>query len=180
MLFLIPGNWQRRQFALDWQVASRLPWGVLLLFGGGLSLAAAVAGSGLASEIAQGVTLLPVLPVLVLILIVSGAIILLTEITSNTATVTVMVPLLVGASAALVTTQGGVLDSRYLVISATLAASCAFMLPVATPPNAIVFSSGRIKIRDMVRAGLWLNLFALILIPLFILTWGRWILGIGQ
>ena len=179
-LFIIPVNWQRRQFALDWQIAVRLPWGVLLLFGGGLSLAEAVTSSGLAKAIAQGVTLLPALHVLMVILIVAGVIIILTEITSNTATVTIMVPLLIGAAGALAMTQGGKFDVQYLVIPATLAASCAFMLPVATPPNAIVFSSGRIKIRDMMRAGLWLNFFALILIPLFMLTWGRWILGIGR
>ena len=109
-------------------------------------------------------------------LIVTGVIILLTEVTSNTATVTIMVPLLVGVSAALITDG----DSRLLIIPATLAASCAFMLPVATPPNAIVFASERIKIRDMAYAGMWLNLLGLILIPFYVLTWGRWILGIGQ
>ena len=147
-LFAIPVNWQRREFALNWQVASRLPWGVLLLFGGGLSLAEAVSSSGLAAAIAQGVTLLPSLSPLIPMLIVTGVIVLLTEVTSNTATVTIMVPLLVGVSATLIT--GG--DSRLLIIPATLAASCAFMLPVATPPNAIVFASERIKIRDMAYA----------------------------
>ena len=175
-LFLIPVNWQRREFALDWQVASRLPWGVLLLFGGGLSLAEAVSSSGLAAAIAQAVTLLPSLSPLIPMLIVTGVIVLLTEVTSNTATVTIMVPLLVGVSATLIV--GG--DSRLLIIPATLAASCAFMLPVATPPNAIVFASERIKIREMAYAGMWLNLIGLALIPLYVLTWGRWILGIGQ
>ena len=175
-LFAIPVNWQRREFALDWQVASRLPWGVLLLFGGGLSLAEAVSSSGLAAAIAQAFTMLPSLSPLIPMLIVTGVIVLLTEVASNTATVTIMVPLLVGVSAALIT--GG--DSRLLIIPATLAASCAFMLPVATPPNAIVFASERIKIRDMAYAGMWLNLIGLALIPLYVLTWGRWILGIGQ
>ena len=175
-LYAIPVNWQRREFALDWQVASRLPWGVLLLFGGGLSLAEAVSSSGLATAIAQAVTMLPSLSLLTLMLIVTGVIILLTEVTSNTATVTIMVPLLVGVSAALITDG----DSRLLIIPATLAASCAFMLPVATPPNAIVFASERIKIRDMAYAGMWLNVLGLILIPFYVLTWGRWILGIGQ
>jgi len=175
-LFVIPVHWQRREFALNWEVASRLPWGVLLLFGGGLSLAAAVASSGLAEAIAQAVTLVPSTSVLLPMLIVAAVIILLTEVTSNTATVTIMVPLLVGIAGTLVASG----DSRLLVIPATLAASCAFMLPVATPPNAIVFASERIKIRDMAYAGMWLNLLGLILIPLVVLTWGRWILGIGQ
>ena len=174
-LFVIPVHWQRREFALNWEVAARLPWGVLLLFGGGLSLAAAVASSGLAEAIAQAVTLVPSTSVLLPMLIVAAVIILLTEVTSNTATVTIMVPLLVGIAGTLVASG----DSRLLVIPATLAASCAFMLPVATPPNAIVFASERIKIRDMAYAGMWLNLLGLILIPLVVLTWGRWILGIG-
>jgi sodium-dependent dicarboxylate transporter 2/3/5 len=175
-LFVIPVHWQRREFALNWEVAARLPWGVLLLFGGGLSLAAAVASSGLAEAIAQAVTLVPSTSELLPMLIVAAVIILLTEVTSNTATVTIMVPLLVGIAGTLVASG----DSRLLVIPATLAASCAFMLPVATPPNAIVFASERIKIRDMAYAGMWLNLVGLILIPLVVLTWGRWILGIGQ
>ena len=175
-LFVIPVHWQRREFALNWEVAARLPWGVLLLFGGGLSLAAAVASSGLAEAIAQAVTLVPSTSVLLPMLIVVAVIILLTEVTSNTATVTIMVPLLVGIAGTLVASG----DSRLLVIPATLAASCAFMLPVATPPNAIVFASERIKIRDMAYAGMWLNLIGLALIPLYVLTWGRWILGIGQ
>ncbi|MFP6621093.1 MAG: SLC13 family permease [Pirellulaceae bacterium] len=175
-LFVIPVHWQRREFALNWEVAGRLPWGVLLLFGGGLSLAAAVASSGLAEAIAQAVTLVPTTSELLPMLIVAAVIMLLTEVTSNTATVTIMVPLLVGIAGTLVASG----DSRLLVIPATLAASCAFMLPVATPPNAIVFASERIKIRDMAYAGMWLNLVGLILIPLVVLTWGRWILGIGQ
>ena len=162
-LFVIPVDGRKGEFALDWQSARRLPWGILILFGGGLSLAAAVAGSGLGDWIGRQVADLERVSTLGLIFAVSVTVIFLTEVTSNTATATTFLPILGGVAVGL-----GV-DVYLLLIPATLAASCAFMLPVATPPNAIVFGSEQLAVRDMMKAGWWLNWIAAALIPL--LTW---------
>jgi sodium-dependent dicarboxylate transporter 2/3/5 len=151
-LFFIPTGRQRGEFLLTWEHAERLPWGVLLLFGGGLSLADAVAESGLASWIGDSLTVFDSWPVLVLVVIVTLLIIFLTELTSNIATAATFLPLV----AALAVSLGQ--PPLLFAIPAVIAASYAFMLPVATPPNAIVFSSGAISIPEMVRAGIWLNL----------------------
>ena len=150
LLFILPaGDGERR--LMDWETAETLPWGVLLLFGGGLSLADAVRTSGLAEAIGGAVGGLG-LPVVAMVLVVVTVIIFLTELTSNTATAAAFLPLV--ASVAV-----GLGESPYLLaIPAALAASCAFMMPVATPPNAIVYGSGYVTIPQMVRAGLWLNL----------------------
>ena len=152
LLFLIPSGRTRGDSLLTWRYAERLPWGVLLLFGGGLSLAAAVADSGLAQGIGDALGGLEALPVIVLVLSVTLVIIFLTELTSNIATAATFLPVV----AALAVSLGQ--DPLVLAIPAVLAASFAFMMPVATPPNAIVFSSGYITIPQMVRAGLWLNM----------------------
>lgn len=143
---------------IDWATAERLPWGVLVLFGGGLSLAAAVQANGVAEFIGAQAGWLRDLPPLVLVLAVTVAVIFLTELTSNTATTATLVPVL----AALAVGMG--IAPELLIVPATLAASCAFMLPVATPPNAIVFGSGAITLPEMARAGLWLNLVGIGLI----------------
>lgn len=136
LLFLIPANVQERTFLLDWQTANKLPWGVLLLFGGGLSLAGVIGASGLAEWIAQSLGGLDMLPLILMIGLVALVITFLTEITSNTATAAAFLPLL----GALAVAQG--LPPQMLAIPAAIAASCAFMMPVATPPNAIVFGTG--------------------------------------
>lgn len=164
VLFVIPVDTRRGQFALDWSVATRLPWGVLLLFGGGFSLAAAVARSGLAEWIGSSITALDDWPPLALVTVVVTLMIFLTELTSNTPTAAAFLPILFGAA------QAMALDPLLLLIPATLAASCAFMLPVATPPNAIVFASGEVPIRAMIRAGIWLNLVGIVLIPIYVAT----------
>ncbi len=156
LLFAIPVDRQRH--ALDWETARKMPFGVLLLFGGGLSLAAAVDGSGVAAFLGSRARDLEGLDPLLLIVIVASATIFLTELTSNTATAATLVPIL-GALA-----PGLGVDPFVLVLPAAVAASCAFMLPVATPPNAIVFGSGRVTLREMSRAGLWLNLIAVAVI----------------
>jgi sodium-dependent dicarboxylate transporter 2/3/5 len=143
---------------LTWSYAERLPWGVLLLFGGGLSLAAAVADTGLATWIAGSLSSLQNWPVLLLVLAVTVMILMLTELTSNIATTATFLPLV----AALAVTLGQ--NPLLLAIPAVLAASGAFMLPVATPPNAIVFGSGQLTIPQMVRAGIWMNLISVALI----------------
>ena len=169
LLFVIPVNWKERIFAIDWETARQLPWGVLLLFGGGLSLAGAVKSSGLAAWISgQFPTDLP-LPILVVL--VTTTIVFLTELSSNLATVNVFLPVL----GALATARGE--EPQWIVIPAAIAASFAFMLPVATPPNAIVFGSGKVLIGEMIRAGIWLNLLSVLLIPLYIFLVGAWLLG---
>jgi sodium-dependent dicarboxylate transporter 2/3/5 len=155
-LFVIPSG--RGDFLLTWRYAERLPWGVLLLFGGGLSLAAAVADSGLADWIGASLSGLDAWPVLALVLVVTVLIILLTELTSNIATTATFLPVV----AALAVSLGQ--NPLLLAIPAVLAASCAFMLPVATPPNAIVFGSGHLTIPQMVRAGIWLNVVGVLVI----------------
>ncbi|OEU62387.1 MAG: anion transporter [Desulfuromonadales bacterium C00003094] len=160
LLFLLPVDWRCRRFVMDWQWAARMPWGVLVLFGGGLSLAAGFESTGLSSWIGGQVILLQEAPLLVLLLAVTALIIFLTELTSNTATAAMAMPVL--AAVAIGLRQNPLL----LLIPAALAASCAFMLPVATPPNAIVFGSGYITIPQMVRSGLGLNLLSILLITL--------------
>ncbi|MEZ6135527.1 MAG: SLC13 family permease [Pirellulaceae bacterium] len=158
LLFLIPVSITRRQFTMDWSTAERLPWGILFLFGGGLSLAAAVKTNGVAEFIGSQAGIFGELPPLVLVLIVTASIVFLTELTSNAATTASLVPVLAALAPGL-----GV-HPYLLIFPATIASSFAFMLPVATPPNAIVFGSGAITIPQMVRAGFWLNLMAIIFV----------------
>ncbi|MHB0775593.1 SLC13 family permease [Halomonas sp. WWR20] len=159
-LFLIPSGTQANTRLIDWDDAQKLPWGVLLLFGGGLALAGAIKSSGLAEWIAEQLSVFGALPLLLLIGIIVLVIIFLTEVTSNTATAAAFLPLL-GALALS-------LDMNPLLVTvpAAIAASCAFMMPVATPPNAIVFATGHMKIQSMIRAGLFLNIAGTILVTL--------------
>jgi sodium-dependent dicarboxylate transporter 2/3/5 len=163
LLFVIPAR-RRGERLLGWSETKRLPWGVLLLFGGGLSLAAAVESSGLAAWIGAGLEGLRGLPALWVVLAVVGTVILLTELTSNTATTATFLPVVAAVAAGLGE------DPLLLVLPTTLAASCAFMLPVATPPNAIVYGSGQVTIPQMARAGVWLNALFLALLTLAAFT----------
>ena len=158
LLFLIPAKAATR--ILDWSDSKDIPWGVLLLFGGGLAIAAGFQSSGLSTWIGDQLTILDGLHML---LIIGGAtllIMMLTEITSNTATATMILPV-VGALAVAID-----IHPFALMIPCAMAANCAFMLPVGTPPNAIIFGTGKLKIIEMVKAGFWLNVFATILIVL--------------
>jgi solute carrier family 13 (sodium-dependent dicarboxylate transporter), member 2/3/5 len=157
-LFLIPVSLRTGTFLLDWRTAETLPWGVLILFGGGLSLAAAVARTGLAEWISRVFTGIADWPTILIILAVSAVVILLTELTSNTATAAAFLPVMVALA------LGIGQNPLLFAIPTVIAASCAFMLPVATPPNAIVFGSSFINIRHMVRAGLVLNVVFLLLV----------------
>jgi solute carrier family 13 (sodium-dependent dicarboxylate transporter), member 2/3/5 len=152
-----------RETLLDWEWARRIPWGILILFGGGLSLAGAITRSGLALWIGEALQWAGTLPLLVLLLLVSGVVVFLTELTSNTATAAAFIPILAGLAIAV-----GI-DPLTLTVVAALAASCAFMLPVATPPNAIVFGSGMIRMDQMVRAGFVLNLIVIVVVPLLVM-----------
>jgi len=160
LLFILPVSWSKGQFALDWETARKIPWGVLVLFGGGLSLARAMDQSGLANWIGGAVGALEAVPVLVLIAFTALLVIFLTEMTSNTATATMAMPIMAGAAIGL-----GI-EPLLLMTAAALAAAMAFMLPVATPPNAIVFASGYITIPQMAKAGLFLNLLGVVVISL--------------
>lgn len=155
-LFALPSGTGDR--LLDWETARTLPWGVLLLFGGGLSLAAAVQTTGLAEWIGTQFEATQALPALVIVGLVVTVIVFLTEMTSNTATAAAFLPVLGGL--------GLGLDPFAVLAAAALAASCAFMLPVATPPNAIVYSSDLLSVRDMARAGIVLNLIFIVLLTL--------------
>ena len=159
-LFLLPINIKQRIFTMDWETAEKLPWGILLLFGGGLSLAASVQANGVAEFIGSQAQLFGKLPPIVLVLAVTSAIVYLTELTSNVATTASLVPVLAALAPGL-----GV-HPYLLIFPACIASSCAFMLPVATPPNAIVFGSGAITIPQMVRAGFWLNLVSIALVTI--------------
>jgi sodium-dependent dicarboxylate transporter 2/3/5 len=158
VLFLLPLDLRRGVFLLDWSWAQRVPWGVLLLFGGGLSLAAAIQRTGLAAWTAQALQGLSAWPLLLVVLAAVALIIFLTELTSNTATAAVFLPILASVA------KGMGYDPLVLVVPAAVAASCAFMLPVATPPNAIIYGSDRLTIPQMARAGLFLNLLFIVLI----------------
>lgn len=151
VLFATPVNLRRREFALSWESARQLPWDILVLFGGGLSLASAIAQTQLANWIGSNLTGLAGLPVWVSVLVVTVTIIFLTELTSNTATAAAFIPIV----AALAVGVGA--RPVLLAMPAALAASCAFMLPVATPPNAVVFAGGYVSIPQMARAGIVLN-----------------------
>ncbi len=158
ILFLAPVNLRKGEFALSWESARGVPWEILVLFGGGLSLANAVARTQLADWIGSNLGVVQGLPVWVAVLVVTLTIIFLTELTSNTATAAAFIPIV--ASLAVAVGAPPVL----LAAPAALAASCAFMLPVATPPNAVVFSGGYVTIPQMARAGLILNVVFTVLI----------------
>jgi solute carrier family 13 (sodium-dependent dicarboxylate transporter), member 2/3/5 len=151
-LFLIPSRLRQGEFLLDWAATAKLPWGILILFGGGLSLAAAVTRTGFDQYIGLLVVGFDAWPTVLLLAFSVLMILLLTEMTSNTATAAAFLPVL-GAAAV------GIGENPLLfLVPAAVAASCAFMLPVATPPNAIVYGSGLLTIPMMIRAGGWLNL----------------------
>lgn len=160
LIFLLPTDWQRWQFVVVWKDARRLPWGILILFGGGLSLASGISDSGLADWIGSAFEFLDGFNVILLIMLAALTIIFLTEVTSNTATAAAFVPIL--ASVAI----GMGHDPMLLAIPAAMAASCAFMLPVATPPNAIVYGSGLISMPQMARAGLLFNVLMVFIITI--------------
>ena len=161
VLFIIP-NGKKSAALITWPEAVKLPWGILLLFGGGMALASGFEVSGLAAWIGNQLTSLIGVSIFILLLVLIASVNFLTEITSNMATTAMLLPVLVALAT--------VLDVHpyLLLVSATLAASCAFMLPVATPPNAVVFGSGYLNIEDMVKKGIWMNIISIILVTLIV------------
>lgn len=158
-LFLIPSG-KSKQPLLTWSDTHKVPWDIILLFGGGMSLAAGFEHSGLADWIGAQFTALNGISLILVLVIIVASVNFLTELTSNLATTAMLLPVLISVAA-----STGI-PPFYLIVGATMAASCAFMLPVATPPNAVVFGSGYLKISEMVRTGFWLNLISIILVTL--------------
>jgi sodium-dependent dicarboxylate transporter 2/3/5 len=161
VLFIIPASEKGKKIII-WQDAVKLPWGILLLFGGGMALALGFDKTGLAAWIGGQLTLLEGMSLFLLILILIAAVNFLTEITSNLATTAMLLPVLIPLAI------GMEVHPYLLLVSATLAASCAFMLPVATPPNAIVFGSGYLSIEDMVRKGIWMNIISIAVLTVIV------------
>ncbi len=160
-LFVLPVNWKKGTFILHWNDTKNLPWGILLLFGGGLSLAAAMEETGLIQLIAGSASEQKELSIFWIMLLLSFTMLMLTEVMSNVALVTVMIPVVAGIALSLGE------NPLLLTIPITIAASCAFMLPMATPPNAIMFASGNIKVNQMIKAGIYLNIISVMMILLF-------------
>jgi len=158
LLFLVPSGRQRHERLLDWHTAQQLPWEILLLFGGGLSLAAAIAASGADAPLTAMLSGFETVPVVVVILMLAVLVVFSGELTSNTAAATALMPVL----GALCAARG--LDVLPVFMVATLASSCGFMLPVATPPNAIAFGTGFVPMRQMMHAGLAVNLIGIAVI----------------
>lgn len=171
ILFAVPVDVGGRVFALDWATMRELPWGTLLLFGGGLSLAAAIDATGVGDYLGEQVRALAGATGWVLAVCVTAIVVFLTELTSNTATTAALVPILARLAPAL----GA--DPLQLIVPTAVAASCAFMLPVATPPNAIVFGTGHVGMRDMMRAGLWLNILGIAIVSGLTLATIEWAFG---
>ena len=158
VMHIIPNG--KGKTLLTWENAVKIPWGVLLLFAGGIAIAKACIESGLSQQLGVALSGISALPLILMIGVVCLAVTFLTEVTSNTATATLLLPIL--AATAIVTA----IDPRLIMIPATISASFAFMLPVATPPNAIVFGNGALTVKDMMRQGLVLNLFGVVVVTL--------------
>jgi len=159
VLFIIPAN-RSGEPLIKWNEAVRIPWGIILLFGGGMAIAKGFQDTGLATYLGGQMTFFDGLPLFVLLLLVITCVNFLTEVTSNLATTAMMLPVL----APLALTLG--INPYLLMVACTSAASCAFMLPVATPPNAVVFGSGYLRIPDMVRTGFLMNMLSIIIMAL--------------
>ena len=169
LMFMVPLSFSQKTFVLPWDDAERLPWGILILFGGGLSLAKALEKVEIVQMISDAVTHYQGVPYWLIIIILTTLVIFMTEVMSNTALATIMIPVVISIG------QGLNIDPLLLAIPVALAASCAFMMPVATPPNAIVFSSGHIRMKEMTRAGIFLNVISIGIILLTATTVVRWL-----
>ncbi len=165
LMFIVPVDFGRGKFLMDWDDTLRLPWGILILFGGGMCLAKGMEKSGIIEVIGQYVAQNSELGLLALIAIVTTIVLFMTELMSNVALVTIFIPVIIGVA------NGLGINPLYLVIPSTIASSCAFMMPISTPPNAIVFASGHIRIKDMMRAGILLNIVSIMILVLI----GMWL-----
>ena len=164
LMFFFPLDLKKGKFLLDWKYTEKLPYGILLLFGGGLCLARAMEITGIIEFVGNYISEKGPYPFWILVLLLTAVMLYMTEIMSNVALVTIFLPVVIGIA------QGLNIPGLMLVAPVTIAASCAFMMPISTPPNAIVFASGHISIKDMVRAGFWLNLISIAVMLLFAVT----------
>jgi sodium-dependent dicarboxylate transporter 2/3/5 len=171
LMFITPIDIKSSTFILEWGDMKNLPWGILLLFGGGLSLAQAMADAGLVQLIGDQIAQQGNLSTGALIVTLSGLSMFLTELMSNVALTTIFVPVVLGIA------DGLQINPIILAMPVAFAASCAFMMPISTPPNAILFASGHISVKQMMRAGILVNLFSIILISIAMLTIGLWLYG---
>ena len=160
LLFIIPST--KKEALIIWEDAVKIPWGIILLFGGGMALASGFQITGLAAWLGAQMGLLQGLSLFLLVLFITAAVNFLTEVTSNLATAAMLMPILAPIALQLE------VNPFILMVATTLAASCAFMLPVATPPNAVVFGSGYLKISDMIKSGFWLNIISIIILTLMV------------
>jgi sodium-dependent dicarboxylate transporter 2/3/5 len=172
LLFIIPSRRERGKRLMDWETASKLHWGIVLLFGGGFALASGFKESGLSVWLGGQLVGLGHFSPVFLVASVCTMLTFLTELTSNTASTQLILPIL-GSLASTIK-----VNPLLLMIPATLSASCAFMLPVATPPNAIIFGTGEIRMQDMMKTGIILNLIGVVLVTLFIYMLGTTVFGI--
>lgn len=172
LLFIIPSKDSLKPTLLTWEKAKTLPWGILLLFGGGFALAGGFTSSGLSNLIGNLFEELTITSPIIIVALVCLVLTFLTEITSNTATTNLLLPILAKASTVL-----GI-DPRYLMIPATLSASCAFMMPIASPTQAIIFGSGHVKIKQMIRAGILFNILGIIIVTGVFFLLSKYIFGI--
>tara|TARA_B110000858_G_scaffold37685_1_gene42382 strand:+ start:3557 stop:4993 length:1437 start_codon:yes stop_codon:yes gene_type:complete len=161
ILFILPSK-DKKEPILKWKDAVTIPWGILLLFGGGLSIAKGFQSTGLDIWIGEQLTFMTFTNSFIIILIVVAGVNFLTEMTSNMATTAMLLPVMIPIANLMQ------INPYLLLVGTTLAASCAFMLPVATPPNAVVFGSRLLKISDMVKAGIMINIFSIILILIMV------------
>jgi len=168
LLFLLPVNWRARRFTLTWEQAVRIDWGIILLFGGGLAMGALAFSTGLAESMGRGITgLLPVRSAFTLTVLFTGVAIVISETASNTASANMVVPVAIAVA------QAAGVDPLQPALGATFGASMGFMMPVSTPGNAIVYSSGHVPITSMIRHGIALDVagFALIVAVVTGLSW---------
>lgn len=177
-LFILPAR-RKGQRLLDWETAKQLPWDVLLLFGGGLSLSSMFSKLGLSIWIGEQVKGFAILPTILIVAGVSVMVIFLTELTSNTATAAAFLPIMGGVASGIGLTSDNPMNVMLLVVPVALSATFAFMLPVATPPNAVAYGSGYIQMGDMVKTGIWLNLAGVVLITLTVITIGVPVFGLS-
>jgi len=172
LMFCIPINWKKNEFLLDWSWALKIPWGILVLFGGGFALASGFGSTGLAAWIGNKLYILGVFPILAILLLLTLVLIFLTEIMSNTAISTTFLPIIATCALAIN------VHPYMLMIAGTLASSMAFMLPAATPPNAIIFGSGFLTIPKMAKIGVVINIIATLLLSFYFYLIFPHILGI--
>lgn len=167
-MFCIPID-KKGKLLMEWEIMKKLPWGILILFGGGICLAKGMEKSGVVNLLAETVSNDNQMAVWVVIAILTSIMLFMTEVMSNVALTTIFIPVVIGIA------SGLGINPYYLVVPVTMAASCAFMMPISTPPNAVVFSSGFIRIRDMMRAGVILNLISIVVLVIAALTLVKWI-----